>query len=118
MSRPAAVKSAGQGGVVAAAGTVSPRGGTASNVTSRPVSSSSIFVMPATFMGGSLAVGVQFDDAGTSGSGLERCQNSMTGDVRRLSASQRSGALLDREMCETTSELTDSPRNESMPVVG
>ena len=74
--------------------------------------------MPATFIGGSLAVGVQFDDAGTSGSGLERCQKSMTGDVRRLSASQRSGALLDREMCETTSELTDSPRNESMPVVG
>ena len=35
--------------------------------------------MPATFIGGSQAVGVQFDEAATSGSGLDRYQNSMTG---------------------------------------
>ena len=78
----------------------------------RPAPSSSC---PATVMGGSKAVGVQLVDTGTSGSGLERCQKSMTGAVRRLSASQRSGAGLVREMCPRTSKLTDRPRYESMP---
>ena len=41
--------------------------------------------MPTTFIEGSLTVGLQFDPAGTSGSGLDRCQSSMTGAVRWLS---------------------------------
>ena len=52
------------------------------------------------------------------GCGLDRYQNCMTGDVRRLSASQRFGEVSVLEMWVMTSKLIDSPRAESMPSSG
>ena len=118
MSRPAPAKSAGHGAAAVTAAASSARGGTASNSTSLPVSSRNSFVMPTTFIEGSLTVGFQFGPAGTSGSGLDRCQSSMTGAVRRLSSSHRSGALLVREICAMTSKLMVMPVAVLPRVVG